>query len=205
MMVTLITDPALEERLIAMRGAWGGNHHDEVWDGIYIMTPLPNDEHQDIVGGLIAALHGIVKKPGLGIVRPGVNISDRTTDWQQNYRCPDAAVFLNDTKATNHGSYWYGGPDLAIEVISPGDKAREKLAFYGDVGTREVLLIDRDPWQIELYRLDGSKLELIGSSSLEATVPLESQVVGCSFVLKQGKPRPLVRIEQAAANKSWDV
>ena len=36
---------------------------------------------------------------GAGDVSPGVNLSDRDDGWEQNYREPDVAVFLHDTKA----------------------------------------------------------------------------------------------------------
>ena len=209
-MPALITDPALQEQLIAQRAAWGADHHDEVWEGVYIMPPLPNDEHQGIITGFVAAFYDAVQRRGLGVVRPGVNVSDRTKDWKENYRCPDVVVFLTGTGAENHISYWYGGPDLAIEIISANDKSREKLEFYGKVGTRELLLIDRDPWQLEIYRLDGDAMKLSGISTLEEPKPLASDVVGCTFFLRladedSGEERPVIHVVHAETGKSWDV
>ena len=40
-MATLITDPKLEEQLRAQRAEWGGDRYDEVWEGTYLMNPLP--------------------------------------------------------------------------------------------------------------------------------------------------------------------
>jgi hypothetical protein len=51
-MPTLINDPPLEQQLIADRQARGIDHHDEVWDGVYVMAPIANNEHQAVVGGL---------------------------------------------------------------------------------------------------------------------------------------------------------
>ena len=48
-MAILITDPWLEERLIMQREASGANRYDEVWEGVNMMTPIPNTEHQRIV------------------------------------------------------------------------------------------------------------------------------------------------------------
>jgi len=45
-MATLIKNPELEERLRAERRASGAFRWDEVWEGVYVMAPLPNDEHQ---------------------------------------------------------------------------------------------------------------------------------------------------------------
>ena len=51
-MSILVIDPALSERLLAERRKSGGDRYDEVWDGVYIMSPLANDEHQEIATGL---------------------------------------------------------------------------------------------------------------------------------------------------------
>jgi len=54
-MALLITDPKLESELIAERERCDGDRFDEVWEGIYVMAPLPNDEHQDIQANFVAA------------------------------------------------------------------------------------------------------------------------------------------------------
>ncbi len=47
-METLIADPRLSQRLIDERRARGIDRFDEVWEGVYVMAPAPNDEHQEI-------------------------------------------------------------------------------------------------------------------------------------------------------------
>src|SRR3990172_5790454 len=138
-MVSMITDPMLEDELVAQRQRTGADRYDEVWDGVYVMAPLADDEHQALVSGITAVLHVAVGWAGLGEVRPGVNVTDREDDWKQNYRCPDVVVFTNDTQAENRGTHWLGGPDFVVEIASPHDRSREKLAFYAAVGTRELL------------------------------------------------------------------
>ena len=117
-MAALITDPILERQLIAQRQASGADKFDEVWEEVYVMAPLANDEHQDLVSDLTAVLVMAVDWAGLGKVRPGVNVSDREDDWHHNYRCPDLVVFLRDTRAKNCGTHWCGG-------TRPGDRDRE--------------------------------------------------------------------------------
>ena len=129
-MPTLITDRELERELLAQRQATGADRYDEVWEGVYVMSPLANDEHQYLVKELTIILGLAIDWSGLGQTRPGVNISGRSEDWRLNYRCPDIAVFLNETKAENRGAYWRGGPDFAIEISSEGDRTRDKLSFY---------------------------------------------------------------------------
>jgi hypothetical protein len=79
-MTTLITDARLEERLKAGREASGADRYDEVWEGVYIRTPMPNNEHQEIVVRLVSVLQEIVGWPKLGDVFPGVDLSDRGED-----------------------------------------------------------------------------------------------------------------------------
>ena len=43
-MLTLVTDPAISLRLIQQRRDAGIDQFDEVWEGMYVMAPAPNDE-----------------------------------------------------------------------------------------------------------------------------------------------------------------
>ena len=160
-MATIIHDRVLEERLQAERAVSGADRYDEVWEGDYMMAPMPNNEHLFLIARLTRILDELVTDAELGIVLPGANVSDRIENWQHNYRVPDIAVFLSRSAAENHGTFWYGGPDLAIEIVSPDDQTRVKLEFYAQVGTRELLVVDRAPWQLELYQLQNAKLELV--------------------------------------------
>jgi hypothetical protein len=47
-MSVLIRDRTMGRSLIARRKARGLDRHDEVWDGVYVMPPMPNNEHQAI-------------------------------------------------------------------------------------------------------------------------------------------------------------
>lgn len=205
-MATLVTDPWLEERIQEERRAAGGDKFDEVWDGVYVMAPLPNDEHQELVMGLAFAFHAVAGLPGLGLVRPGVNVSDREEGWKHNYRCPDVVVYLTGTTAKNCGTHWLGGPDLAVEVASKGDRSREKLEFYAGVGTRELLLIDRDPWGLELYRLSGGVLGLVGTSRPGEGGPLRCESLPLDFRLVAADgPRPRVEVARRDGGDSWRI
>ncbi len=203
-MATMIHDTELERRLRRERAVCGADRYDEVWEGVYMMAPMPNDEHQMLVNAMAAILQDVVGWPGLGQVRPGVNVSDRYENWQQNYRVPDVAVFLNETKAVNHSSFWLGGPDLAIEVVSAEDQTREKLAFYGLVSTRELLIIDRDPWQLELHRLKGTELVLQATATVANQTAIQCQVVPLDLILSPGKERPSIQVTHRGG-RSWTV
>ena len=55
-MTTLIIDPVWEEMVLEERRANGADRFDEVWDGVYIMSPMANNEHQAI-GTRLAAIY----------------------------------------------------------------------------------------------------------------------------------------------------
>ena len=204
-MATMITDRELEKRLQSERAATGADRYDEVWEGTYLKAPMPNDEHQEIVSRLVSVFEEVVGWPGLGRVRPGVNVSDRRDNWKANYRVPDVAVFLNDGSAENLGAFWLGGPDFLVEIISPEDQTREKIPFYDAVGVREMLLIDRDPWLLEHYgRRDGA-LRQVGCCNVGESECLASDILPFRFQLVEGPVRPAVQVLFTKTQKEWRV
>lgn len=141
-MATLILPPEELKRMIRRRRAAGGDRHDEVWDGVYVMSPLADNVHQAITSDLVVAI-----KAGFDFDRgvqafAGCNLTDRADLWRKNYRCPDVAVFLPGNPAEDRGSRWLGGPDFAAEVVSLHDRSRKKFDFYAKVGVRDLLLVE---------------------------------------------------------------
>ena len=59
-MALIVHDPLIEADLKRQRAATGADRFDEVWNGVYFVSPQPNDEHQDIVTELIVALHAVI-------------------------------------------------------------------------------------------------------------------------------------------------
>jgi Uma2 family endonuclease len=202
-MAVLVFDPAVEERLKEERHASGADRYDEVWEGVYMMAPLANNEHQDVQSGLAAALKYAAGWDGPARVHAGANVSDRENDWEYNYRIPDVVVVYPGGPARDCGTHWCGGPDFCIEIASPGDRSRDKLEFYGRIGVRELLLIDRNPWALELYRLTAGRLELVGRSDLGRRDPLASTVVPVSFRLAPGANRPAIEVAHRDGAQRW--
>jgi Uma2 family endonuclease len=202
-MEMLVLDPIEQGRLLEEREATGADRYDEVWEGVYVVCPLPNDEHQEVVTRLSGAFLMALGWAGPAQVRAGVNVSDREEDWEHNYRGPDVVVFLADTAARNLGTHWVGGPDFAVEVVSPHDRSREKRSFYARVGTRELLIVDRYPWALELYRLRDGDLVPVGASSPEQSLALASEVVPLSFRLVSGEPRPRIEVVHTDGARHW--
>lgn len=204
-MTMLVLDHFVTNDLIRERQASGLDRYDEVWDGVYVVMPLPNIEHQEIGTKLSTVFTLSIDWAGLGKTFHGVNVSDRDADWRSNYRCPDVAVYLNDNPARACGAQWNGGPDFAVEITSPGDRSRDKLGFYAGVGVRDLLVLDRDPWVLELYRERDGVLAPVGRSSPETGEVLASEVLPLRFRLAPGEGRPRIEIAHTDGRQTWSV
>lgn len=72
-------------------------------------------------------------------------------------RAPDAA-FIRAERVEAVGEtegFWPGAPDLAAEVLSPGEtsaEVEEKIADWLDAGTRLVLVVDPENQTVTLHR-----------------------------------------------------
>ena len=167
--------------------------------------PIKDIEHQQVASNLASIAGVVIGWAGQGTFYQGVNVSDRADDWTKNYRCPDVAVSLEGNPAVAKDTHWLGGPDFAVEVISPDDRSREKLDFYAKVGVRELLLIDRDPWALELYLRKGGDWSLAGRSKADDPQVLISGTLGLQFRLAPGDPRPTIEVTTADGSKHWPV
>jgi hypothetical protein len=94
---------------------------------------------------------------------------------------------------------------FVIEIVSSGDRSREKLGFYGQAGVRELLVVDRSPWRLELFRLGGSGLERAGASDLSRSSALASEVLPLTFSLATGAPRPIIDVRSSDGSRKWQV
>jgi len=202
-MAVLIYDPELEREVRADRDKRFPNNRDEVWDGVLVMPPLANNEHQRYMMKLCAVFCGVLDLDAGNNVLPGCNVSDRDKDWLQNYREPDVAVYLATTTAKDCGTHWMGGPDLAIEIASPGEDPRQKLYFYAKVSTRELLIVDRDPWAVEMYQLQGGRLVTVGTTTAENSGVLKSSVLPLTYQLQLSTPRPTLLISHTGTGQTW--
>lgn len=204
-MALMVLDPSLEEKLIAEREVSGADRYDEVWEGVYMMAPLANNEHQDLQFELASAIKNAIG-PGTRVrVHTGANVSDREADWKSNYRIPDVVVVFPGSAARDCGTHWCGGPDFCVEITSPGDRSRDKLDFYASIGVRELLLVGRGPWDLELYRLANGRLEVVGRSDVTTVVSIDSNVVPVSFRLIRGESRPRIEVTHHDGVQRWTV
>lgn len=128
-------------------------HKYELVDGEIRMSPA-GDRHSVVAAQLVALLVGFVKPHRLGYVC-GADAGFRLPGG--NIRSPDASFvaagrFPDDRVPDDFGDL---APDLAVEVVSPGDRPRyvlDKIGEYLEAGVRLVWVIDPRRARAVVYR-----------------------------------------------------
>lgn len=126
----------------------------ELIRGELIVSPSPRNKHQDSVFGTAKVIDQ--RKPdGRVVIAPmdvyldGDNVLQPDVFWAS----ADGMCKLGED------DYWYGAPDLVVEVISPTSAARDRgdqFDIYEASGVREYWLIDPEGRYIEVYtRVDN--------------------------------------------------
>jgi len=168
-MATISRRVATEEDLLAMPE--DGRKY-ELVDGEIRVSPA-GDRHSAIALALGARLLAFAKDHRLGHVC-GADAGFRLPGG--NVRSPDASFvaagrFPNDRLPEDWGSL---APDLAVEVLSPGDRPRhvlDKVGEYLEAGVRLVWVIDPRHSRATAYR------SLTDVSELAATDVLDGEDV----------------------------
>lgn len=175
------------QSLVEHRRRTGAGRLDECWEGVWHLTD-PSATHQRLAGQIYRIHAGVVEDAGRGTVWISINVTDREEGWLDNHRCPDGAVIL----AGNPGRWigerqaaYLGGPDLVVEILSPGDETYEKLPFYGALGVREVLIVDPDTGRPELLRLGGGAFRAVAGGLRSEVTGLEYALAGTGFEIRQ--------------------
>lgn len=137
---------------LAYRRRIGADRWDEMWEGVLHMTPPPSREHQRIAEELVEWLRPLLRRTGRGQLCAGINVFRADDD----YRVPDLTfVAAGHEHRLAEDGVRNGGPDAVIEIRSPNDETYEKMPFFAAVETCEVVVIDRDTKQPEVFRLAG--------------------------------------------------
>ena len=138
----------------------------ELNEGELIVMPPPKPRHGDCQLNLGSALREFVVSNGLGKVytESGYRLTPHTV------RGPDIS-FVRTSRLQDPDEYFNGAPDLAVEIVSPGDDAsdlREKIKQYLDGGTSVVWVVYPRSRQIEMHTPDKTIRRLGAEDTLEA-------------------------------------
>ncbi len=126
----------------------------ELVDGEVVQMCPPGFEHADISARLIELLRSLIPRTAGKVVSELGFLLKRNPDL---VRAPDVA-FISQKKLEAHGrtrKFWPGPPDLAVEVLSPEDRASEvlrKVGEYLEAGTRMVWVVNPEGRNVTSYR-----------------------------------------------------
>jgi Uma2 family endonuclease len=156
---------------------WGDGIRAEWVDGeVIVMSPV-SFAHQYVAEFLAASLRVFAEEKRLGQVL--------TAPFQMRLRArpsgrePDVIFIARDRLDKLQNAYLDGPADMAIEIISPDSRARDrgdKYYEYEQAGVREYWLIDPARKQAEFYRL--------GSNGIYSAVTIGSDGIFHSDVIE---------------------
>lgn len=147
-----------------------GMRHELVGGEIRTMAPAGN-EHGYLAGEILGELRSHVKANGLGRVYAAETGFKIETD-PDTVRAPDAA-FVSRERVEKVGrvkGFWPGAPDLAVEVVSPGDthaEVVEKSLAWLDAGCRMVLVAEPQRKVVTVYRSREDIRILMGDEAID--------------------------------------
>jgi len=160
----------------------------ELVQGELRQMPLFGGEHGVVATHLISLLADHAQSNHLGIVF-GVGIGFKIAANPDTVRAPDIA-FIGHERIPASGiprGFWPGAPDLAVEVVSPGDtvyEVDEKVEEWLAAGARAVWIVNPKRRTITIHRASGETTTLREDEQLsgEDVVPDFSYRVADIFI-----------------------
>jgi Uma2 family endonuclease len=129
-------------------------------------------EHSVVAANFATELNQFVRKHKLGAVGTA-DPTFRLVGEPDTVRVPDVA-FVRRERIEQMGGltkgFVSGGPDLAVEVVSPNDRyteVRAKVREYLAAGTAMVIVLDAEGRSATIYRPGRAPLELTESDVID--------------------------------------
>jgi Uma2 family endonuclease len=145
-----------------------GRFRYELVKGELITMSPAGSEHGAIVVNVTVLLAQHVKAHQLGIVF-GAETGFKIAENPDTVLAPDVA-FISRERIPESGipkKYWPGAPDLAVEVLSPGDSAREvdkKVGQWLAAGSRLVWTVDPTKKSVTAYRASAPSISIFSET-----------------------------------------
>ncbi len=169
--------------------------HADLVRGVLVVREPPGFRHADITARLTTMLSNYVAAHDCGLVVAG-DAGFKLASDPDTVRGADIAFIrrerLPQPIPVGFASF---APDLAIEIVSPGDRPGETLAKVGDwlsAGTRLVWVIDPERRLARVYREDGSE-SVVGEGGA-----LEGEDVLTGFTIDLARSLPFVSSTRTA-------
>ena len=131
-----------------------GQRYELVLGELRVMSPA-GWRHGNVVSNLHGLLETFVRRHDLGMMF-GAETGFRLARSPDTVRAPDIAFIAKQSLPAEmpREAYWPGAPDLAVEVLSPGDRTGEideKIEAWLEAGTRAVWIVDPKLQTVTVY------------------------------------------------------
>jgi Uma2 family endonuclease len=149
-----------------------GNRH-ELIKGELLTMPVPKLLHGFVTANLTWLLYNHVKANNLGLLvgESGFHLES----GPDTVLGPDVAFVARERVGDDKDCFYPGAPDLAVEVLSPGDrrgKVERKTALWLELGAKSVWNVNPRKRTVEVFHADGQRWLLHESDELvDDTVP----------------------------------
>ncbi|MDT5121560.1 MAG: hypothetical protein QOC96_1042 [Acidobacteriota bacterium] len=171
---------------------WADGTHAEWVDGEVIIMSPASQRHQLLLSFLASILQHFIeaKKLGMLLFAPfQMKLATRPSG-----REPDLLFIAQEHVDRLKNTYLDGPADMAVEIISPESRARdrgEKFYEYEQAGVREYWLIDPVRKQAEFYRLgdDGIyQIVTVGEDGIFRSVVLKGLSLKVDWLWQEPLP-----------------
>lgn len=149
-----------------------GYYRAELINGEFITMPLPKVPHGRAATRLGGPLVQFVEDHDLGEAYIG-DVGYQLTWNPDTVLGPDIS-FISKQRLKEMGEvegYGQGPPDLAVEVLSPGDrrgKVNKKISLWLRSGTKQLWIVDPKHRTVVIYRSEVDTTTFSGSDYLES-------------------------------------
>ncbi len=137
----------------------------ELWEGELRQMPPSGFEHGVVSADIGSPLRNYVRQNNLGVVT-GAETGFKVRANPDTVLAPDAAfVSAARLPAGPVRGYFPGAPDLAVEVVSPGDTVQEvddKVAAWLEFGVKLAWVVRPRRKSVEVHRASGETV-LVGA------------------------------------------
>ena len=134
-----------------------GERYELIYGEAYEMA-APSRIHQEILGALFVQLHTFLKgKPCKVYAAPlDVRLFAKEDESDDTVVQPDIIVVCDHSKWDKKDSGYNGAPTLAIEILSPSNRAHDNLLkfnLYRDAGVKEYWVVDPEMKGVHIHSL----------------------------------------------------
>ena len=145
-----------------------------------VMRPMagPSRRHQVISGNIFSTIHQFVRRNPCQVYHAPFDVRLTTGGANGNQQIqtvvqPDICVVCDPAKLDDHGCV--GAPDWIIEIVSPGNTARDtktKFDLYEGSGVREYWIVYPGQNTVTAYVLINEQYKLTGEYIESGPMPV---------------------------------